>query len=156
MGKNKKSYLLFSFFVRIVFIFAFYWRVLFVKDLITLFHRLIWINSSRGGRHMCKFCLRTDASHDTRCSRTLNTQLPSVIAEHAIHHSLVMDGQSFGQSQLNFLLTSKNHTYWLRILLHFLFQTFNQSCFFQVKYYGTSYSEWRLDVRNNVTVIQNC
>ena len=43
-------------------------------------------NSSRGVRHARKFRLRTDASRDTRCSRALNTQLPRVIAERAIHH----------------------------------------------------------------------
>ena len=62
---------------------------------------------SRGGRHARKFRLRTDASRDTRCSRVLNTQLPRVIAERVIHHGLVMDGRSFGQSQLDFLLTIK-------------------------------------------------
>ena len=57
-------------------------------------------NSSRGVRHAHKFRLRTDASRDdTRCSCALNTQLPRVIAERAIHHVIVMDGRSFGQSQ---------------------------------------------------------
>ena len=64
-------------------------------------------NSSCGGRHACKFHLRTDASHITRCSRALNTQLPYVIAECTIHYGLVKEGRCFGQSQLNFLLTSK-------------------------------------------------
>ena len=63
-------------------------------------------NSSRGVRHSRKFRLCTDASRDTPCSRALNTQLPRVIAERAIHLVIVMDGQSFGQSQWNFLLTS--------------------------------------------------
>ena len=63
-------------------------------------------NSSQGVRHACKFRLRLDASRNTRCSRALNAQLPCVIAERAIHHIIVMDGQSFGQSQWNFLLTS--------------------------------------------------
>ena len=61
---------------------------------------------SRGVRHKRKSRSRTDALHDTQCSRALNTQLPCIIAERAIHHSLVMDGRSFGQSQWNFLLTS--------------------------------------------------
>ena len=56
-------------------------------------------NSSRGVRHARKFGLRTDASRNTRCSRTLNMQLPRVIAERGIHHAIVMDGRSFGQSQ---------------------------------------------------------
>ena len=56
-------------------------------------------NSSRGVHHVHKFRLRTDASRNTRCSHTLNTQLPRVIAERAIHHVIVMDGRSFGQSQ---------------------------------------------------------
>ena len=55
--------------------------------------------SLRGVRHAHKFHLRTDASRDTQCSRALNTQLPCVIDERAIHHGLVMDGQSFGQNQ---------------------------------------------------------
>ena len=63
-------------------------------------------NSSRDVRHARKFRLHLDASRDTRCSRVLNTQLPCVIAERAIHHIRVMDGRSFGQSQWNFLLTS--------------------------------------------------
>ena len=54
---------------------------------------------SRGVRHTRKAHSRSDALRDTRCSHALNTQLPCVIAERAIHHSLVMDGQSFGQSQ---------------------------------------------------------
>ena len=56
-------------------------------------------NSSRGVRHARKFRLRTRASRDTRYSRALNTQLPCVIAERTIHHVIVMDGRSFGQSQ---------------------------------------------------------
>ena len=55
--------------------------------------------SSCGVRHVRKFCLRTDASRDTQSSRALNTQLPRVIAERAIHHGVVMDGRSFGQNQ---------------------------------------------------------
>ena len=55
--------------------------------------------SSRSVHHARKFHLRIDVSRDTRCSRVLNTQLPRVIAECAIHHGLVMDGQSFGQNQ---------------------------------------------------------
>ena len=49
--------------------------------------------------HVRKFCLRTDLSHDTWCSPALNTQLPCVIAERAIHHGPVMDGRSFWQNQ---------------------------------------------------------
>ena len=63
-------------------------------------------NSSRGVRHARKLRLCTDAPRDTRCSRALNTQLLRVIAERAIHHVIVMDGWSFGQSQWNLLLTS--------------------------------------------------
>ena len=54
------------------------------------------LKSSRGVRHSRKFRLRTDASRDTHSSRALNTQLPRVIAECAIHHGVVMDGRSFG------------------------------------------------------------
>ena len=42
--------------------------------------------------HARKFRLRIDASHDTRCSRALNTQLPRVIAERAIHLGPLMGG----------------------------------------------------------------
>ena len=56
-------------------------------------------NSSRGVRHTRKFHLRTDMSRDMGCSRALNMQLPCVIAERAIHHVIVMDERSFGQSQ---------------------------------------------------------
>ena len=54
---------------------------------------------SRGVRHTRKAHSRSDALRDTRCSRALNTQLPCVIAERVIHHSLEMNGRSFGQSQ---------------------------------------------------------
>ena len=56
-------------------------------------------NSLRGVHHARKFHLRTDASRDTQCSRALNTQLPRVKVQRAIHHVIVMDGRSFGQSQ---------------------------------------------------------
>ena len=56
-------------------------------------------NSLRGVRHARKFHLRTDAPWDTQCSHTLNTQLPRIIAERAIHHVIVMYGRSFGESQ---------------------------------------------------------
>ena len=49
-------------------------------------------NSSRGVRHARKFCLRTDALRDMQCLLALNTQLPRVIAERAIHHVTVMVG----------------------------------------------------------------
>ena len=51
--------------------------------------------ASRGVRHARKFRLRTDASRDTRCSRSLDTQLLRVITKRAIHHGLVMDGRGF-------------------------------------------------------------
>ena len=54
--------------------------------------------SSRGVCLTRKFCLHTDASHDKQSSCVLNTQLPRVIAERAIHHGVVMDGWSFGQN----------------------------------------------------------
>ena len=60
--------------------------------------------SSRGVRHARKFRLRTDALRDTRSARVLDTQLPRVIAERAIHHGVVMDGRSF-HNQWIFLLT---------------------------------------------------
>ena len=55
--------------------------------------------SSRGVRHVRKFRFYTDASRDTRRSRTLNMHLPHIIVERAIHRGLVMDGRSFGQTQ---------------------------------------------------------
>ena len=55
--------------------------------------------STRGVRHGRKFHLHTDALRDTRGSRALNTQLPRVIAKRANNQGLVMDRQSFGQSQ---------------------------------------------------------
>ena len=51
-------------------------------------------NSSRGVRHARKFRLHTDASRNTQCSCALNTQLPRVITERAIHHVIAMDGRS--------------------------------------------------------------
>ena len=56
-------------------------------------------NSSRGVHHASKFHLHTDASRDMRCSHALNMQLPRVLAERAIHHVIVMDARSFGQSK---------------------------------------------------------
>ena len=119
-GQNKKSHLLFSFLVRIVLFLHFIGRIYLSKILLHHFIGFIWIitppmkinvsiqepNSSRGVRHARKFHLCTDASRDTQCSRVLNTQLPRVKVERAIHHVIVMDGRSFGQSQWNFLLTS--------------------------------------------------
>ena len=63
-------------------------------------------NLSRGVHHAREFRLHTDASHDTRRSRKLNMQLSRLIAERAIHHVIVMDERSFGQSQWNLSLTS--------------------------------------------------
>ena len=121
-GQTKKSHLLFSFLVRIVLFLHFIGEFYLSKLPFISFHLLHLNNytpyknkcfnprseilkSSCGVCHARKFCLPTDASHDARCSRTLNMQLPRVIAERAIHHGLVMDGRSFGQNQWNFLLT---------------------------------------------------
>ena len=90
--------------------FAFYRRDLFVKNIITSFHWFHLNNytpyenkcfNPRNQIHRVAFVtrvnsVRTDTSRDTRCSRALNTQLPRVIAERAIHHFKVMDGRSFG------------------------------------------------------------
>ena len=62
-----------------------------------------------------QFSLRTYASCNTWCSREFNTQLPRVIAERTIHHVIVMDGRSFGQSQWKLLVDKLNHTHWLRM-----------------------------------------
>ena len=47
--------------------------------------------SWRGVRHAHKFCVRTDVSRDTRCSRALNMQLLRIIAD--------CNDRSFGQNQ---------------------------------------------------------
>ena len=52
-------------------------------------------SSLHGARHARKLCLRTDASHDTRCSRALNTQQQGVIAKRAICYCPIIDGWSF-------------------------------------------------------------
>ena len=89
--------------------FAFHRRVLFVESIIT-FH-WVHLNNNTPYENKCfnprnqnyrvthKFCLCTDASYDTQCSHALNTQLPRVNAECAIHHGLVIDGQGFGLNQ---------------------------------------------------------
>ena len=118
-GQNKKSHLLFSFLVRIVLFLHLIGGIYLSK--IVSFH---WfhLNNYTPYENKCfnprnqihrvafvtrgKFHLRTDASRDIWCSRALNTQLPRVKVERAIHHVIVMDGRSFGQSQWNFLLTS--------------------------------------------------
>ena len=52
----------------------------------------------------------------------LNTQLPRVIAERAIHHVVVMDGRNFGQSNETYCWQAKsrpltkNAEYWYWIL----------------------------------------
>ena len=56
-------------------------------------------------RRSSEFHLYTEASGDTRCTDMLNTQLPCIIAERAIHLSFSMDGLSFVQNQWNFLFT---------------------------------------------------
>ena len=56
-------------------------------------------SSTRSVHHAREFRLRTDTSRDTRCSRALKKQPHRVIAERTIHHGIVMDGRSFGQSQ---------------------------------------------------------
>ena len=128
MGKTKKSHLLFSFLVRIVFIIAFYWRDLFVKDIITSCH---WLhlnnytpyenkkmfqskkpNSSRGVRHARKFRLRTDASRNTLCSLALNTQLPRWTR----HPPCYSNGWvEFWWEPMKLLVDKLNHAHWLRI-----------------------------------------
>ena len=112
-GQNKKSHLLFSCLVRIVLFLHFIDRIYMSKILLHHFigffliiTPLMKINVSIQEtriiacvRHARKFCLRTDASHDTWCSRALNMQLPRVIAECAVHHGLVMNSLSICQNQ---------------------------------------------------------
>ena len=57
-------------------------------------------------RHARKFRLHTDASRVRGVHARWIRNYPRVIAERAIHHVIVMDGRSFGQSQWNLLLTS--------------------------------------------------
>ena len=73
--------------------------------------------SSCGVDHVCKFHLRTDVScdHDTQCSRVLNTQLPHVIAEQAIHISSSNGWAEFWSEQIRFLFDMVNQVHWLRI-----------------------------------------
>ena len=69
-------------------------------------------NSLRGVCHARKFLLRTDASRDTRCSRALNTQLPRVIAERAIHHVIVINGWAeFWSEPMKPLVNKLNHAH---------------------------------------------
>ena len=69
-------------------------------------------NLSRGVRQARKFRLRTDASCYTRCSRVLNTQLPRVIAEHAIHHVIVIfRWAEFWSEPMKLLVDKLNHAH---------------------------------------------
>ena len=112
-GQNKKFHLLFSFLDRIVLFLHFIVGIYLSKISLHLFIGFIWIiipltkiNVSIQGtkiischvRHARKFRLRTDALREMRCSRALNTQLPRVIAERAIHHGIVMDGRILARS----------------------------------------------------------
>ena len=76
--------------------------------------------SSREVRHLCKFHLQTDTSHDTQGSRALNTQLPHVIAEYAIHLSSSNGWAEFWPEPMKFLVNMLNHVVWLRIFYLFI------------------------------------
>ena len=67
---------------------------------------------------MRKFHLRTDASCDTRCSHTLNTQLPRVIAEGAIQSS--NGWAEFLAEPKKFLVDMLNYAHWPRMLHNLL------------------------------------
>ena len=114
MGKTKNPLILFSFLVRIVLFLHFIDRIYLSKislhhfnGFILIITPLMKINVSIQEIKFItrKFRLRTDGSRDTRYSWVLIKQLPRLIAERAIHHVIVMDGQRFGQNQRNFLLT---------------------------------------------------
>ena len=111
-GQKKKNHLLFSFLVKIVsFCIS---SAEFVKNMIKSFHWHHLNNCTpyenkcfnpRNQNHCVAFVTRVnfvcvqDSLHDTQSSRALNTQLPSEIAERAIHHGVVMDWRSFCQNQ---------------------------------------------------------
>ena len=67
--------------------------------------------SSHGVRHARKFRLRTDASRDSRCSRTLNTRLSRVIAERAIHLSSSNGWAEFLVEPMKFVVDILNHAH---------------------------------------------
>ena len=67
--------------------------------------------SSCGVRHARKYRLRTDASRDTRCLRALNTQLPRVIAERAIHLSSSNGWAEFWPEPMKFLADIIKHAH---------------------------------------------
>ena len=108
-GQNKKkSHLLFSFLLRIVIFFAFYRRDLLVKNILTSFQWL-HVNNYTPYENKC-FNPRNQIHHVTfvTCINSVCVQMRHAIrhvqahinypAERAIHHGLVINGWSFGQS----------------------------------------------------------
>ena len=103
-GQNKKSHLLFSLLVGIVSLMHFIGGIYLSKILLHHFISFIWIITPLLKINVSIQDVCVDVSRDTRSLRVLNTQLPRVTAERAIHYG-VMDMRSFGQNQWNFLLT---------------------------------------------------
>ena len=69
-------------------------------------------NSSRGTR---KFRLRTDASRDTQCSRTLNTQLPPRNCWTRYPPRYSNGWVEFWSEPMKLFVDKLNHAHWLRI-----------------------------------------
>ena len=67
--------------------------------------------SSRDVLHADKLRLRTDASRDKLCSRALNTQLPRVTAERAIHLSPSNEKTGFWSEPMKFLVDMPNQAH---------------------------------------------
>ena len=104
-GQNKKSHLLFSFLVRIVLFLHFIGGIYLSKTIITSFH---WFHLNNYTPYENKCFNPRNQIHRVEFVTRVNSVcvLPRVIAKRAIHHVIVMDGRSFGQSQWNLLLTS--------------------------------------------------
>ena len=62
-------------------------------------------------RHRHKFNLSTDASHNTRCSYALNTQLPRIIAECTIHLLSSNGWAEFWPEPMKFLVDMLNRVH---------------------------------------------
>ena len=113
-GQNKKSHLLFSFLVRIVLFLHFIGGIYLSKNIITSFHWFHLNNytpyenkcfNPRNQIHHVEFVTRINSvcvqmRHAIRGVHARYIRnYPAYIAERAIHHVIVMDGRSFGQSQ---------------------------------------------------------
>ena len=71
---------------------------------------------SRGVRHACTCRLRTDASRNMLYTGALNTQLPCVIAERAIHLSSSNGWAEFWPEPIKFLVDMLNYAHNISII----------------------------------------